>query len=217
MLNVDTSLSISWQITEGRDVPMFRELFDSMNQVLDEIMIEYSTATDDKKRELNEQVKALKEISNTFIEEWLQFEEKMDNFNEVHLDLPKPSLSITPKKESSFIQEINSDYFQKGLGYFKLLMYHQAVEYFNKTVIENPEFLLTRVFLALSYLEIGEKNEAYNHFQFLTSVSENDKINAISYNAMGCIQMFRKNVEKAEEYFNMAKKIDPALSFYSLS
>ncbi|WP_162035766.1 tetratricopeptide repeat protein [Chengkuizengella sediminis] len=196
---------------------MFRELFDSMNQVMDEIMIEYSAATDDKKGELHEQIKALKEMSNTFIEEWLLFEEKMDKFNEVHLDLPKPSLSITSKKESSFIQEINSDYFQKGLGYFKLLMYNQAVEQFNKTVSEHPEFLLTRVFLALSYLELGEKNEAYNHFQFVTSVSEDDKINAISYNAMGCIQMFRKNVEKAEEYFNMAKKIDPALSFYSLS
>ncbi|MDP5273839.1 tetratricopeptide repeat protein [Chengkuizengella axinellae] len=188
-----------------------------MNQVLDEIMLEYPTAVNEKKRELMEQVKALKEMSNTFIEEWLLFEEKMDQFNEVHLELPKPDLTSAPKSQKSFVQEINNLHFQKGLGYFKLLMYKQAVEQFNHTVKEHPEFLLTRVFLALAYLELGENNEAYNHFQFVISVSENDKINAISYNAMGCIQMFRKNVEKAEKYFDMAKKIDPALSFYSLS
>jgi hypothetical protein len=40
-------------------------------------------------------------------------------------------------------------------------------------------------------------------------LTENKQLKAISYNAMGCIQLKKKNIQKAMEYFGLAYHSDP--------
>ena len=59
---------------------MFKHLFSTMNEVLEEIQKEYPNSDVEKKAELDEQLQVLKTMSDEFIEAWLLFEEKLGKF-----------------------------------------------------------------------------------------------------------------------------------------
>lgn len=186
---------------------MFKHLFASMNELLDEVMSQYPSAGGNKRRELQEKWQALKTMSDQCIEEWLLFEEKMGKFVQKH------GASIAPHDPAAAEQETigrKNDRFVRGQGYYKLHMFHEAIDAFKELVKRQPDFNLARMYLAMSYLQHGEPDESYYHFQLLSRLSENIQIKAIAYNAMGCIQAGKRNMDKALEYFNMAYRNDPA-------
>jgi tetratricopeptide (TPR) repeat protein len=186
---------------------MFKHLFSTMHEVLDRIAQEYPTATGLKKEQLEEQLQVLKAMSDEFIEAWLCFEEKMGGFysaaqlNSDMLHNNLLDLEVAGKQSEEFL---------RGQGYYKLLMYDQAIQEFEKLLKLQPDFLLARVYLAMGYLRKGDYGEAYRHFQFLLPLTENAKMKAISYNAMGCIQVQNQNLDKAYEYFKKAYHTDPS-------
>ncbi len=143
---------------------MFKHLFATMNEALDVIIEHYPTAAESKKQDLIENVKQLKAMSNTFIEEWLLFEEKLDQWND--------STSVL-KDESPFIIEFllneqdasGSEAFLKGHGYFQLNMYDHAINQFQQVVSQHPDFILAELYLSLGYLQNGDFTLAYNHIQ----------------------------------------------------
>lgn len=55
---------------------MFKHLFASMNDMLDEVMSQYPSASGSKKRELHEKLRALKAMSDDCIEEWSRLRRK---------------------------------------------------------------------------------------------------------------------------------------------
>jgi len=186
---------------------MFKHLFSTMNEVLEEIQREYPSSAGDKKAELDEQLQVLKAMSDEFIEAWLQFEEKLGKFygavpigtQTLHNELME--LDVAGKQTAEFV---------RGQGYYKLYMYDQAIQEFEALIERQPDFLLARIYLAMGYLRKGEFGEAYRHFQFLLPLTNNTKMKAISYNAMGCIQVQNQNMEKAFEYFQKAYHTDPS-------
>lgn len=184
---------------------MFKHLFTTMNEVLDHIAKQYPTATGKKKAELEEQLQVLKAMSDEFIESWLLFEEKMGTVLSHQHDpskwLHNNLLDLEPGKQS--------EQFARGQGYYKLLMYDEAIQELEEVVQHEPDFLLARIYLAMAYLRSGEASDAYRHFQFLLPLTENSKMKAISYNAMGCIQLQNQNMEKACEYFKKAFASSP--------
>lgn len=143
---------------------MFKHLFATMNETLDVIIEHYPTAVDSKKQDLVENVKQLKAMSNTFIEEWLLFEEKLDQWNESTCVL---------EDESPFILEIllneqdpsGSEAFLKGHGYFLLHMYDYAINQFEQVVSLHPNFILAELYLSLGYLQIGNFTLANHHLK----------------------------------------------------
>ena len=70
---------------EGGMQTMFKHIFASMKEKLNEIMIDYPHANEDQKKLHDEQLSVLKQFSDAFIEEWLQFEEIMADFREHQL------------------------------------------------------------------------------------------------------------------------------------
>ncbi|MFC5650773.1 tetratricopeptide repeat protein [Paenibacillus solisilvae] len=80
---------------EGGMQKMFKHVFASMKEKLNEIMIHYPHANEDQKKLHDEQLSMLRQFSDTFIEEWLQFEEIMADFRELQLS---PSLSSSNLK-----------------------------------------------------------------------------------------------------------------------
>lgn len=187
---------------------MFKHLFASMNEVLHETMAEYPSSSPSRKRELEEKLRALKAMSDSCIEEWLLFEEKMGHFLSEH---GITSLSGAPSDplDPEFAGK-RSDLFIRGQGYYKLHMFDEAIRAFDEQLRLQPDFNLARIYLAMSYLRKGEASESYSHFHFLSQLTDNLQMRAISYNAMGCIQAQKKNIEKACEFFNMAYRTDPS-------
>lgn len=187
---------------------MFKQLFATMNELLDEIMTQYPLAAESKKKELDKQLAVLKSMSDGCIEDWLLFEEKLSSFLEDKLD--KNTVSLPPSFVAGDLgKERSAGSFSKGQGFYKLSMFEEAISEFEGVVRHHPDFLLARMYLAMSYLRTGEYGDAYRHFQFLVPLTDNRKLKAISYNAMGCIHAERNNMDKAREYFKMAHSTDP--------
>ncbi|MDF2924421.1 MAG: hypothetical protein K0R57_3335 [Paenibacillaceae bacterium] len=201
---------------------MFKQLFASMNDALDEIITQIPTSSGEKRAELEERLAVLKAMSDTCIEEWLLFEEKVGQLSgepqQAVIPVKQPAAAAvaavaavhSPAAEApSLAKPKDEASFAKGQGYYKLGMFMEAVGQFEQVVKEQPDFLLARVYLAMSYLRNGEYSDAYRHFQFLVPLTDNQKMKAISYNAMGCIQAEQQNMDKALEYFRLAHSADP--------
>lgn len=176
-----------------------------MNEMLDDVISEYPSSTGDKRKQLQEKLRALKVMSDACIEEWMLFEEKLGKL----MSVPGVSFGGSDPLDPEFSGK-RTDCFIRGQGYYKLHMFDEAIHEFNKLVKLQPDFNLARIYLAMSFLRKGETNESYTHFHFLAQLTENLQMKAISYNAMGCIQARQRNMEKACELFNMAYRTDPA-------
>jgi tetratricopeptide (TPR) repeat protein len=182
---------------------MFKHLFASMNEMLKEVAAHYPAAEGIQKRELQEKLLALKAMSDSFIEDWLLFEEKLGSFYALH-----PAEKLTDPLDPELGCQ-RSDEFIRGQGYYKLLMYDEAIREFTVIIHRQPDFTLARVYIAMCFLRKGDISESYSHFYFLSQLTENQQMKAISYNVMGCIQIHHQNVDKALEYFNKAFHTDP--------
>lgn len=187
---------------------MFKQLFEAMNEMLDEIIVAYPTASETEKNQLTDDISVLKTMSDTYIEEWLQFEEKLGKLND------KPLTAVETKVSP---EEVNEEAYSRGQGYYNLLMFKHAAEQFEQVVEIHPDFTMARLYMALCYYQIDNQDEAYRHFQWITSLTEDVKIKAICFHNMGCIQANMENMDKASEYFEKALEVDPSASFYSLS
>ena len=73
---------------------MFKHIFASMKEKLNEIMIDYPHANEDQKKLHDEQLSVLKQFSDNFIEEWLQFEEIMADFRDHQLARSNSSSNV---------------------------------------------------------------------------------------------------------------------------
>ncbi|KPV55354.1 tetratricopeptide repeat protein [Paenibacillus sp. A3] len=186
---------------------MFKHLFASMNEMLDEVISQYPSSQGAARRELQEKLRALKAMSDACIEEWLQFEEKWSKLISI------AGISLNGIGADPLDPEFSgkrTDLFIRGQGYYKLHMFDRAIAEFDELIRLQPDFNLARIYLAMSYLRKGEAGESYLHFQFLSRLTENMQLKAISFNAMGCIQAQLHNMDKACELFNMAYRTDPS-------
>ncbi|RAU95547.1 tetratricopeptide repeat protein [Paenibacillus sp. YN15] len=222
---------------------MFKQLFASMNGALDDILSRLPASSGKERKDLEERLSVLKAMSDTCIEEWLLFEEKLGLLSDggTAPETPSPKAKTQPPSAKSapltaaaaissatagFMSEssakpkaapssglkktLNSASFSKGQGYYKLSMYKRAVEELERVVEKQPDDLLARMYLAMAYFHCEEFAEAYRHFQIVVPLTDDQRIKAISYNAMGCIQAERQNLDKALELFRLAHSADPA-------
>ncbi|GAA3405087.1 hypothetical protein ACFFNY_28260 [Paenibacillus hodogayensis] len=202
---------------------MLKQLFATMNDALEDIVRLYPTADVQGKQDLHKKLDVLKSMSDSFIEHWLHFEEKLSRFLESmpqadngeqaipgETAVPNAASEAAPAQEPSLELDEASETFKKGQGYFQLLMYDNAIREFAKAVEQQPDFLLARLYLAMGHMRLGNDVEAYRHFRLITSMTEQHQMKAISYNAMGCIQAKNANMEQAQQLFKLAYTADPS-------
>lgn len=182
---------------------MFQHLFAVMNEVLDEISAELPAAHGVRKQQLMDQLRALKSMSGSIIDEWMVLEEKLAYCHQLAMNSMPSIASDIPEEDERF---------SKGMGYFQLMMFPEAIRFFESFVLSHPDSLAGRLYLALSYLQNKNYDDAYRHFQILLPLTNDGKIKAISYNAMACIQYVQQNTEKAEELFRLANEYDPGMN-----
>ncbi|CAM3972674.1 hypothetical protein L1N85_04255 [Paenibacillus alkaliterrae] len=203
---------------------MFQHMFASMNEMLDRIIDGYEGADAQEKLKFAEQMIELKKMSDTFIEHWLDFEEKFANFKEQHMELKETAnaamKSKEPKAAGSAMSTCNSadleisdeaaTIINKGQGYYKLFMFPQAAIQFQAAMNQAPDCNLARLFLGMTYMHLQNWSEAQRHFQMLISLTDFPKWRAMGYNALGCIQAVYMNIAKAEQLFMKAYDVCPS-------
>lgn len=186
---------------------MFKHLFASMKDMLSETLAEYPSATPDRRRELAQKLRSLKSISDECIEEWLLFEEQLAPALE-HNGIQSQTGELIDPLDPDFAGK-RSDRFIRAQGYYKLHMFDEAIDDLKEIVQGQPDFNLARGYLAMAYYMKGEVKESYAQFHLLSRLTDNLKLRAISYNAMGCIHARQQNLDKAGEYFDLAYRTDP--------
>ena len=191
-------------IVKGGMQVMFQHVFAEMNDMLEEIVKHYPTAQETQKQLMIQRWNMLKTMSDGIIEEWLSFEDKMGIFREYTLLPPIFPLGTTP--------EMETESFVRGQGYFKLMMYRQAIQQFSVIISEVPDSLLARTYIAMAHLHLEETTEALKQFEWILSVTDHKRLRAMIYNALGCIQVKLSDTVKAQEYFTLALKNDPTLA-----
>ncbi|WP_229753352.1 tetratricopeptide repeat protein [Paenibacillus segetis] len=184
---------------------MFQHVFAEMNEMLDEISRHYPMAQGVQKQDLGHKWNLLKHMSDGIIEEWLCFEEKMGIMRQ-NWGSPEEN----QKLESQDLV-MKNDAFIKGQGYYKLLMYPQAQGQFNQALEQFPDSFLTHTYMGMCHLHMGHLEDAVNHFHSVLKGAANNRLRAIIYNALGCIEANRGVRVKAKEYFTMAHHSDPSL------
>jgi tetratricopeptide (TPR) repeat protein len=191
-------------------IGMFEQLFITMKELLDEISIRYDAASATEKIKLNDQLVMLKNMSDQFMEHWLEFEERLAAFYAQDHEVENVPVVADDDTEDKPQLPVRVDGgFEKAQGFYKLYMFDQAVKELEKLIQLQPDDLLARIYLAMGYLRLGEDGDAYPHFQMILPLTENNQLKAISYNAMGCIQVRKKNMQKAMEFFKLAYHSDP--------
>ncbi|MGG4142805.1 hypothetical protein ABEW34_06710 [Paenibacillus algorifonticola] len=212
---------------------MFKHMFATMNEMLDNIIDSYPLAAEEQKQYYDEQLYALKQISDSLIEQWIDFEEKFAVFTEAGplnaslltaateyvgqapaavQSLPpqqaeKPNVSQQPISGMTVEQ---AELISKGQGYYQLFMFSHAAKQFQLAVNHLPECNLARLFLAMTNMHLQNWSEAQRHFQLLIGLTDYPKWLALSYNALGCIQAVHLNLEQAEQFFLKAYELDPS-------
>ncbi|MCA0754376.1 hypothetical protein KP806_04895 [Paenibacillus sp. N4] len=212
---------------------MFQHMFASMNEMLDCIIEGYGSAKGKDKEQLEKQLSELKNMSDAFIEQWLEFEEKFADFKEKHLDqkgIGSSQVDLEPKGSSvphaadkppvSSVSVCNAADLEipdeaamiisRGQGYYKLFMFPQAAMQFQAAMNQAPECNLARLFLGMTYMHLQNWSEAQRHFQLLIVLTDFPKWLAMGYNALGCIQAVHMNLAGAEQLFMKAYNVCPS-------
>lgn len=192
---------------------MFQHMFSTMNEMLNRIMEQYPSAGIEEKQQYDQQINELKKASDSCIEQWLEFEEKLSEF--------KPEIEF---KEEKFSKEIGCNMndleipieaaaiISKGQGYYKLFMFPQAAAQFQTAIMHSPECNLARLFLGMTHMHLQNWNEAQRHFQLLIVLTDFPKWLALGYNALGCIQAVHTNMAQAEKLFLKAYEVCPSFT-----
>ncbi|AWB44978.1 hypothetical protein DCC85_12610 [Paenibacillus sp. CAA11] len=182
---------------------MFQHVFAEMNEILDEIALNYPAAEGHQKQELSRKWRLLKHMSDGIIEEWLTLEEKMGEIQQ----------KWKPEEAASDLQaaELDSTAFVKGQGYYQLQMFTDAVKQFEEAVQRYPSSVLARLYLAMSLLNLAEFLEAAGHFEEVLQTTPNKRIRSICCNALGCIEAMGGRTDLAKAMFMTAYRLDPSL------
>nr|WP_068785412.1 tetratricopeptide repeat protein [Paenibacillus phocaensis] len=182
---------------------MFQHVFAEMNEMLDEITRKYPLAGNAQKQELAKKWSLLQHMSDGIIEEWLCFEEKMGGLRHAFGSLESRELPDLP--------ELEDPTFVKGQGYYKLLMFAQAVAQFERVIQQFPDSVLARTYLGMCHLHLEQSDKAAKHFWLVLEKAGNKRLRSVIYNALGCIEAQKGVYPKAKEYFKLAHHSDPSL------
>lgn len=189
---------------------MIQPFFSAMNDVLDEMIERYPNSSPDEKLALEEQWNVLKSMSDDIIESWLALEEKMGDYRRRRQsgdDGGFDGKSAVPVPPAEWPVP-----FVKGQGYFKLHMFRECACQFEQLLARYAEWSLARLYLAMSRMHLGEFAEAHRHFQLVAGTADEPKLQAIAYNAMGCVQAVQANLAQAQHFFRKAMELDPGFA-----
>lgn len=114
-------------------------------------------------------------------------------------------------RETPDLPELDDPVFIKGQGYYKLLMFPQALSQFEQVMQQFPDSVLAQTYMGMCHLHLEQIDKAAKHFWLVLEKATNKRLRSIIYNALGCIEAQKGVFTKAKEYFKLAHHSDPSL------
>ncbi|WP_312108554.1 tetratricopeptide repeat protein [Brevibacillus reuszeri] len=211
--------------------------FQTLRRKAEIIEEKWSDASEQERHQMADQLFHLRQVSDTVVDLWLQFEERLSNAIRTIKQLEgqlseqkkeKPEMkakasadAVTKAKVSLQKQEAVKDeteaahselngyapMFRKGEGFYHLRMYRDAKKCFAELVSESPDWEVGRLYYGFSLLFCEEPETAYREFRLLSKSASSPSVVAFSYNAMGCILAEEEQWLEASQAFKASVEI----------
>lgn len=171
---------------------------------------------------VREELEDLKHESETIVEEWLKFEERLGG-----IEQNNSQLETNEKYSNNWYKGLNVDDVEelisqvdkvllkrmeemeewiKGKSFFNLQMYHLALPYLEKLVLIEPEFEPARIYLAQAYQSLDKKDKAIIQFNLIAQTAQTVEFRYHAYYSLAYedlqaeqFEAAKKNLEKAKE------------------
>jgi tetratricopeptide (TPR) repeat protein len=197
---------------------LLSDYFGALAGQIDVIEEKWSGLTPEEKEKYFCRILELRKLSDSFVEEWLTFEEKLVNIQrlaEQDFNIDAPNATAVQPISNSYNDPETDDsefyvtlpvaaQFRKGQGYFDLSMHKESVHSFSQLIEQMPDLSIARLFLAFSLFISNELERAHRHFRMLADTSEDRLILAASCNALGCISVLEKRGDQGIAWFDRA-------------
>ncbi|UOF89690.1 tetratricopeptide repeat protein [Fodinisporobacter ferrooxydans] len=224
---------------------MFKKQFELLERAVGRIQQQLQTADADQKLYLAEELFALRNVCDSFLEKWIDFDEhcsdiietyQLDQFASTtaaevsdsstsewnqfltkHMSTPIPKGSIA-KFHEPLETSLHVRSFQKGVGFFQLLMYPEAIREFEHAVAQNQDHsTIARMYLAVACVMQGRREEARRHLKLLQHVANEPLVLATVYQAKGVLEAQERQYGDAIRHFSRAQEIMPELKDLSFN
>lgn len=190
--------------------------FDDLFEKLVALHEQLDTASSQEKEMIVSELRRIQNEGDEIQKQWLVLQEYIDILNsEYNLECQVSSISNNKSQEGTnqifwVADEESVTTFRKGLGYFELLMFENSLPYFQETVEKDPNFVMARVYLGLSYLSLGELDKAETELKkTLLFVQEGTPYQPLTNHALGVIYAQNKKYDVAQKYFHEVIKANP--------
>jgi len=188
---------------------LIQQLFSYMYNTLSELEHEFKSTIDmDHELGLLEKYLTVKEMIEDISDQLNHVQKKIKQFEKEHgLEIgPIEDENKDVEQEEVVIELDESDFldFQKGIGFFDLWMYDEAVFHLEKIMDKYPDFNLARLYTAMTYFQRNNLDEAKRQLNFLFHYTEDSDLLSLGHNLLGMIEGKNKQYDKAISEFQQA-------------
>ena len=184
---------------------MDQKWMEKMQQELHRIEKEYPNVSAPDRAHLRERFQQVRISCDKVLEVWMTLHDQIMHLLEQYPDLENEEEAIS---EEFWLSESTVRAFRQGQGYYHLKLFIEAKKYFQQVAEEDPEFLLGRLYLALSYFQEGHLDEAQRQFQLAAEMADHDRFVAFASHMLGCVAVRRGEERKAIRYFSKAASLN---------
>ncbi|MFD2371730.1 tetratricopeptide repeat protein [Brevibacillus sp. GCM10020057] len=215
------------------------EWFHDLRKKVETIEEKWPGASEEERLQLVDQLYHLRQVSDTVVDHWLQFEERLSEtirrVKEMEGQLPPAEGKVpaaaaneaastaasiqdeneadAPKKAAPDSQKKESNpyepMFRRGEGFYHLRMYQDAKKCFAELIEQSPDWESGRLYYAYSLLFSEEREAALREFRLLSRSASSPAVVAISYNAIGCILAEERKWLEAAQAFKQSLEVKP--------
>jgi len=185
--------------------PLFQQSFQYLHRAVDRIATQLQSADPSQRTFLFEELTALRHIGERFLESWMDFQDKVQDVTEryqqaedVPTDMPSDQeaptfLTVIKKPDDvgalgedigqALFHDSGERWFRRGLGYFDLLMYKEAMSQFEQILELDENMTVARLYLALSYIGTQRFEEAERHLRVIIRTARDAAVCAAAHDA----------------------------------
>ncbi|GGE11640.1 hypothetical protein GCM10011571_11260 [Marinithermofilum abyssi] len=185
---------------------MFQQWLQQVKNQLNQIEEQYPHSSEEDRSHLREEFQQLTSACDEILSAWSEVEEAIARMLHHFPDLAMEEEEVGEEfwLDSSLVRT-----FREGQGYYQLMMFREAKPFFHQVVEEEPEFLLGRVYLALSHFQEKQMDDAHRHFRLVADTAESDYFVAFAYHMMGCVKVMMEQDERAIPHFEKSLSLIP--------
>lgn len=205
--------------------------FDWMEEALAQIESIYPRCSTEVQRELADRFRHLQDVSDGWLDAWLLLQERFRDVIEKYPELAgqndtstaffPPAVQPDNKEVGEAGPDLQSDeslkfwvderamqQFRIGQGYYNLWMFSDAMSQFLQVVDDEPDFVLARLYLALTYFQQEQWERAETEFQLVLETAPHPEFLRFCHHMLGCLFVRQKKDVKAVRHFSRALEMD---------